>query len=115
MNVNAASKTNGMQYLTTVMGVALITMNLLLIHQNKELKASARIHDQARELKPGTQVPELAGTDLDGNRLVFGYGQTARKTLLLVMSPGCKACAPRPTRPRRRQQTPRWGRWPDAI
>lgn len=77
-------------YLT--MGIVLVTLNVLLVQQNRNLKAQASRMNRSLELKPGTEVPSIEGTDLRGEKLAFDYKTDSRKTLLLVFSPSCSAC-----------------------
>jgi hypothetical protein len=73
-------------------GVVLIVMNVLLLQQNKELKAYAGKMNRSLGLKPGTEVPPLKGVDLNGAGREFSFGEDARKTLLLILSPTCGPC-----------------------
>src|SRR5262245_66066706 len=75
-----------------VLGAVLLFVNVLLVQQNKKLKVLASRPDLALEVKPGTSLPPLEGFDSDGNRHSIDYGRDSRKTVLLVLSPRCRAC-----------------------
>jgi peroxiredoxin len=75
-----------------VLWVALLLVNVLLVQQNKKLKVLASRPDRALEIKPGTALPPLEGFDSNGNRHSVDYGQDSRRTVLLVLAPGCHAC-----------------------
>jgi peroxiredoxin len=81
-----------LQWFVPTLGAALLASNVLLAHQNRELKAAVRTPAKALELKPGVDVPVIAGADTEGNPLNFAYGEDARKTLVLVFSPTCRSC-----------------------
>lgn len=74
------------------MGVVLVGLNILLVVQNKSLRAYASRMDQSLELKPGTLLPSMEGLDPQGNKMKLDYGVDPRKTLLLVYSSSCGAC-----------------------
>lgn len=80
-------------------GVVLLAFNLLLVKQNKELKASAHTGERNLALKPGTQMPAIEGHGPDGNKLRLDYAANQRKTLVMVFSPNCSAC---------RENMPNW-------
>lgn len=82
----------GKAFLFMTFGAMLIIANLLLVQQNKQLKVSASVPDRSLELKPGEQLPPLRGLDLNGNSMRFDYSADGMKTLLMVFSPGCRAC-----------------------
>ncbi len=71
----------------------LVVLNIILVMQNRDLKASlnARV-GRPDDLKPGTAVPALEGTDLNGNAVIISYGVDRRKTVLLSFSPQCDFC-----------------------
>ena len=75
------------------LAVTLAVVNILLLKQNYELKALlGKYPTEAAELKPGTALRPLEGLDAEGTKLIIGYGQDNRKTLLLSFIPGCEAC-----------------------
>jgi len=78
--------------LFATMGLILVVMNILLVLQNKTLKRSFESSNRQLETRPGTMLPKIRGTGLDGNQLTISYGEDPRKTLLLVFSPKCGAC-----------------------
>ena len=79
--------------------VVLLGLNLLLVKQNKELKAYAQTGERNLALKPGTQLPPIEGHGPDGNRMRFDFASDRRKTLVMVFSPNCSAC---------RENMPNW-------
>lgn len=76
----------------TTLSAVLMVMNLLLVQQNRELKASTRRSDRPLEVHPGTKLPPLKGVAASGDKVVFGFDDPARKTVLLVLSPTCRPC-----------------------
>lgn len=78
--------------LVVISGLVLGLMNMLLLKQNIEMKASADQGARSLVLQPGAQLPPLDGLDTAGNKTSFKYGEDTRKTLLMVFSPGCGAC-----------------------
>jgi peroxiredoxin len=78
--------------LPAIVGAVLLIANILLVHQNSRLKVLASRPDRALEVKPGTTLPPLEGIDSNGNKQRINYGQDSRKTVLLVLSPHCRAC-----------------------
>ena len=78
--------------LLATMAVVLMVINVMLAQQNKRLKAFADGPNRSLELKPGAQLPAIEGMDAEGKRLKVEYGRDARKTLLMVFSPGCRFC-----------------------
>ena len=79
-------------WLYTTMGVVLVSFNILLVAQNKGLKAYATRIERSLELQPGTPLPSVEGLGLRGEGIKLDYGVDPRKTLLLVFSNSCKAC-----------------------
>jgi len=75
-----------------LLGAALLLVNVMLVQQNKKLRALAGRPDLALEIKPGTTLPPLEGVDGDGVGHTVDYGQDSRKTVLLVLAPRCQAC-----------------------
>ncbi|MBO0860213.1 MAG: hypothetical protein J2P21_17425 [Chloracidobacterium sp.] len=75
-----------------VLGTLLLLVNVLLARQNQKLKILAGRPDRALEVRPGTKLPPLEGFDVDGNRHTIAYSRDSRKTILLVISPRCRAC-----------------------
>jgi peroxiredoxin len=75
-----------------VLVVGLCATNVMLIKQNRELKAAiARSVKQPEYLKAGETVPPLVARTLTGERVEVDYTAAAR-TVLLVFSPQCSAC-----------------------
>ncbi|HKD80487.1 MAG TPA: redoxin domain-containing protein [Candidatus Angelobacter sp.] len=72
--------------------VALLAVNIALIHQNRQLKAQLALPPLTFEAPAGVQVPDLHGRDLNGQRLEVLYGKDPRKVLVLVFSPTCPFC-----------------------
>jgi peroxiredoxin len=73
-------------------GAVLLLVNVLLAQQNKKLRVLASRPDRTLEVRAGTVLPTLEGVGSHGNRHSISYGQDARKTVLLVFSPRCRAC-----------------------
>jgi len=78
--------------LMIALGTVLALVNVLLVQQNKKLKVLASRPDRVLEVKPGTALPSLEGFDGNGARHSIDYGRDSRKTVLLVLTPGCQAC-----------------------
>ena len=78
--------------LVCIFVLVLSLMNVALMQQNMQIKASADQSTRSLVLQPGTEVPPLDGMDANGNRMTVRYGEDNRKTLLLVFSPTCGAC-----------------------
>ena len=75
-----------------MLAVTILILNLMLVQQNRDLKAYANRVDQLIELNPGTRLPALEGSNAEGNRIKVSYERETRKTLLLVYSPQCGSC-----------------------
>jgi peroxiredoxin len=86
------AKRDNFSWFVMVLGIVLLVLNVKLIQQNKMLGTQATTSAQSMHLKPGTELPALAGYDVEGKPLTIGYGEDPRKTLLLVFSPQCRAC-----------------------
>lgn len=71
----------------------LLGMNLALVRQNKTLKTRISQPPPALEAPAGTQVPDLNGMDVRGNRFSINYGNDPRKVLVFVFSPACGFCS----------------------
>jgi peroxiredoxin len=78
--------------LLMIVGVVLLLVNVLLAQQNKKLRFLASRADRSLEVKVGTALQSLEGVDNDGNWQSISYGQDARKTVLFIFSPRCRAC-----------------------
>jgi hypothetical protein len=76
-----------------ILGIALLTVNMLLLQENKQLKAMTARTNPSLEIQLGKMMPPLQGVDVNGKQIVFQYGQDSRKTLLLVFSPTCQPCS----------------------
>jgi len=91
-------------WLTGLLILGLILVNLLLVRQNfamrRELTARADAVDPAaKSLKEGEVVTSIAGSDLDGRSYELNYSKDGRKHLLFFFSPSCRYCV---------QQAPLW-------
>ena len=91
-------------WVTTVLILGLIVVNLLLAKQNlamrQQLRAQADAVSPARQsLKEGEVVASIGGVGLDGRPYELNYGKDERKHLLLYFSPSCTYCV---------QQAPLW-------
>ena len=73
--------------------VVLLTINIALIRQNRQLKAQVSLPPPELEAPAGMSVPDLKGFDLSGKPVEVAYGKDPRKVLLLVYSPTCGFCA----------------------
>lgn len=71
----------------------LLGLNLLLVRQNRQLKAQLALPPAAYELPTGSQVPDLNGFDFQGAPFRLAFGQDPRKALIFVYSPTCGFCA----------------------
>ena len=101
--------------LLAVAFVAMAALLVLLIRQNRELKAAmAALQAAADEtpeqtpltlLESGDTVTPLDIRDLDGNPVRVGYDADQGDTVLLVFSPQCPAC---------RQNVPSWNAMQEA-
>ena len=89
-SVYATRKTRLLVFAT--ISSVLVLVNVLLAQQNKHLKALTGKPGRCLELSPGKGLPPVEGFDVEGNKVVVGYGEDPRKTVLLVFSPGCRAC-----------------------
>ncbi|MEM7585388.1 MAG: hypothetical protein AAF560_18505 [Acidobacteriota bacterium] len=74
----------------------LAVLNVLLIHQNRELKKTTITAKQSKYLSPGDTVPPLRGLDAEGQQIKIDYASQGssdhRKTIVLVFSPKCGWC-----------------------
>lgn len=68
----------------------LFVANVLLIQQNRQLKATIA-RKEPQYLKSGDVVPEFTGLDLSGQKGTISY-RTRAKTVFFVFAPGCVAC-----------------------
>ena len=71
----------------------LLGMNVALVRQNKALKTRISQPPPAMEAPVGTQMPDLKGMDVRGNRFTVTYGEDPRKVLVFVFSPACGFCS----------------------
>lgn len=76
----------------TTLSALLMIINMLLVQQNRELKAGVQKTDRLLEVKPGTSLPSIKGVSAAGGKVDLGFDEAARKTVLLVLSPTCRAC-----------------------
>lgn len=75
-----------------VLGVVLAVTNLLLVRENRGLRALLSERQRSLEPQVGAVVASLSGHDLDGNGFTVDYGQDSRKTLVFVFSTKCRVC-----------------------
>jgi hypothetical protein len=53
----------------------LIALNIILVKQNRDLKASMNARpSRPEDIKPGTTVPALEGRNLSGDAFTISYG-----------------------------------------
>lgn len=71
----------------------LLGINVLLVRQNRQLKAQLALPPAAYEIPAGSQVPDLSGYDFRRAPFRVAFGQDPRKVLILVYSPTCGFCA----------------------
>lgn len=81
--------------------VAVVGLNLMLLKQNRDLKAAIAKSPRETVVKPGQVLPALHGRTITGESLTVSYGNDTRKTILLVFAPGCDFCS---------QNMPNWHR-----
>jgi peroxiredoxin len=78
--------------LLVLLVAALLALNASLIIQNRTLRASGSAGKRSTVLHPGSSVPSLSGTDIDGKNFTLDYGNDPRKVVILVFSPRCGFC-----------------------
>jgi peroxiredoxin len=71
--------------------VGLCAGQLLLIQQNRELKAELARMDKERFMQLGAEVPRLGSRTLHGEEKSVDFSRS-EKTVLLVFQPQCPAC-----------------------
>jgi hypothetical protein len=74
------------------LSVALVVTNFLLVQRVVRMKKLVAMLGVPHDLLPGTVVPPFVGFDMSGKKVLFGYGQDPRPTVILSLSPGCHAC-----------------------
>lgn len=75
-----------------LVGVALITVNLVLLQQNRRLAYFERLYRVSAEVSAGDALPAFHGRDLRGQPLTVSYGPREPWTLFLVFARKCGAC-----------------------
>lgn len=70
--------------------LALTVTNLILLKQNRSLKA-AMASSSRDSLQPGTRLPSFAANTISGNRRTVDFS-ASEKTVLLVFQADCPAC-----------------------
>ena len=76
--------------LLTLVILALALMNVILIRQNRSLKA-AMAPTQPESLQEGTHLPSFAANTISGKRRTVDFS-ASEKTVLLVFQADCPAC-----------------------
>ncbi len=71
----------------------LLAVDVLLLRQSRELSARLAASTGYFEPRIGRKLPPLHGTDMDGRPMTLSYNRDPRRTLLLMFSPECGACA----------------------
>jgi peroxiredoxin len=85
--------TRGTSVLLGLFILILLTLNMALIIQNKNLKRTlTAAANNTGLLNVGNLIPPLSGLDMDGNEFTVDYRQDSRKAVLLVFSPRCGFC-----------------------
>lgn len=80
------------------LGIALFGVNLALIRKNRELTARLNAEFGLLDASPGTPVPPLRGTRVDGQATTIGW-DGKHDSLIMVLSASCEFCE---------QNWPRW-------
>lgn len=78
--------------LLTVLILTLLVLNVILVTQNRNLRAAGSVGTRSIALKEGTIVPALSGLGLDGNKITLNYQNDPRKAVILILSPHCGYC-----------------------
>lgn len=78
--------------LLTVLILTLLILNVILVTQNRNLRAAGSVGTRSIALKEGTIVPALSGLGLDGNKITLNYQNDPRKAVMLIFSPRCSYC-----------------------
>jgi peroxiredoxin len=87
ISLNLATFSHGLLLLLIV---GLCVINVLLVKQNRSLKA-AIAHQQPEFLTPGQQVPSFTANTLSGQRQFVSFADHP-KTVFLVFASDCPAC-----------------------
>ena len=92
--IEAPKTDKRIQILSMVVIAALACICVMLILQNKELKASSRnsILWPAKHLEPGEKVEPIMVQSLDGDTVSLQYQKLGQKYLLFVFSTTCPHC-----------------------
>jgi hypothetical protein len=72
--------------------ILLLSANIALIHQNRQLKSRLALPPPSLEAAAGAQMPALRGFDPADKPIEVLYGKDSRKVLVLVFSPTCHFC-----------------------
>lgn len=75
-----------------ILGAILIACNIALIRQNANLKSGFEGNSLSDYFTPGDRLPPLQGSTISGGQMEFNYGESGKKTLILVYSPTCVWC-----------------------
>lgn len=78
--------------------VALLISNLLLLSQNKKMRAVIEAASPS-VLRPGDKVPEFVASDLNNQRVEIQYNSKSSRRIFLFFKPSCPYC---------REQFPYW-------
>lgn len=74
----------------TIVILALTVTNVILIRQNRSLKAAMAL-TQSESLQEGTHLPSFAANTISGKKHTVDFSAT-EKTVLLVFQAHCPAC-----------------------
>lgn len=73
------------------LGVAMFATNLALVRKNRELRTQLDAKLASLEVKPGTVLPPIQGTDAEGRKLTVAW-DGRRDSLLMIFSTMCPFC-----------------------
>jgi hypothetical protein len=79
--------------LFAVLGISLIGLNIALVRQDRWLATLNAAYEGSLHLTVGSSVPSLSGVSLTGEPETVTYEADPPKTVLLVFSSSCPACA----------------------
>jgi hypothetical protein len=72
--------------------LGLITSNLILLKNNRELVTAYQELRTQIQVPKGITLPPLRGATFDGRETTIRFGGDARRTVVFVFSPACPAC-----------------------
>lgn len=72
--------------------IALLISNLLLLSQNKKMRAVIEAAASPRVLQRGDKVPEFAASDLNNRKVEIQYNSKSPRRIFLFFKPSCPYC-----------------------